>query len=182
METNTYELATTIARPINITNLGNILEGLNYKRYPIRDGWAGVYKRQKDHRQFSFCISMSEGKPIFTVQNLATLETFRNTNSTAPWISALGEQVSGPKLFGLDTEFYASLVKCHVCEREPTSPRELKEFFHKLSDEDHICTLCTDHDESSESQPAGMYIMIGQEATRSQDTGYGKVLIIFVCI
>ena len=44
MEIDTYELAKTIARPINITNFGRIVEGLDYKGYIIRNGWAGEYE------------------------------------------------------------------------------------------------------------------------------------------
>jgi len=73
METdNTYKLATTIARPVSITNFGSIVEGLEYKEYIIRDGWAGEYEREKDHQRFSFRISVSEGQPKFIVQNLST--------------------------------------------------------------------------------------------------------------
>jgi len=145
METDTYELATTIARPINITNFGRVVEGLEYRGYIIRNGWAGFYEREKDHQRFFFCISVSEGKPKFTVQNLTTSKKFESESPTGPWNSALDEKVSGPKLFGLDTEFYASLVECHVCQRKPTSPRELRDFFHRLPDnEDYVCA---GHDE-----------------------------------
>jgi hypothetical protein len=133
METDTYKLATTISRSINITNFGHIVEGLKYKGYIIRNGWAGEYEREKDQR-FSFGIFVSEGKPKFTVQNLTTFEEFESESPTGPWHLALGENVSGPKLFGLDTEFYAVLIKCRRCQRESASPRELHDSFRRLLD------------------------------------------------
>jgi len=153
MDVDKYELTTTISRTIKITNFGRVVEGLQYKGFIVRDGWAGEYEREKDQQQFSFSIAVSEGQPKFRVQNLTTSERFESNSSSGPWYQALKESVSGPKMFGLDTKFYTVLVECQVCERVPGSPRELNDFFHELSDGNYVCG---DHYECPGMRPTGM--------------------------
>ena len=130
-----------------------------------------VNTNEKKTINVSFCISVSEGQPTFVVQNLTTSERFEGKNPSRPWFQALDEQVSGPKLFGLDTTHLSSATSASVSLHRQGS-----------------CTIS-----SAGFRTENTYVVIimnvlesGQEVCNmgmrqdSQDMGYGKALIIFI--